>query len=225
MIGWLAPPVCITCGEEGRVLCRVCTQLEILPFGGKCWHCGSISKDAIACPAARRHGSPKSVWVVSDYASTAKQLILAYKFKHQRSAAVPIAAAMVQTLLEFNSDKDLNLKNYLLVPVPTASSRVRQRGFDHTASLSREIGHRLKSPIGRYLFRSGQSRQVGAKKIERLRQLESMFYVKQPKNIRGRNILLIDDVITTGATINAAARTLKAAGAKSVDALVFTKKL
>lgn len=225
IIGWLAPPVCIACGHEGQTLCFICSQIEILPFGNKCWHCGSISSGTFACSIARRGDSPKSVWVVSDYESTAKKLITLYKFNHQRSAAMPIAAAMARTLLEFNSDKNLTLKNYLLIPVPTASGRLRQRGFDHTMLLSREIGFNLKMPIERRLFRSGQSRQVGSKRAERLRQLEAVFYVKNPKNIRGRNVLLIDDVITTGATINAAAKTLKAAGAKSVDALVFAKKL
>lgn len=225
MIGWLAPPICITCGHEGSALCFICSELEILPFGAKCWHCGAINEGAMACKVARRNGSPKSVWVVTDYESTAKKLVQLYKFGQQRTAAISLADAMAQTLLDFNSDKNLYFKNYLLIPVPTATGRVRQRGFDHAALLARHIGFKLKLETGKYLVRLGQTRQVGAKRAERLKQLETSFYVKNPKEVRGRNILLIDDVITTGATINAATKTLRAAGAKSVDALVFAKKL
>lgn len=225
MIGLLAPPECLLCGLEGRALCFVCSETEIIPYGGKCWHCGTLSTAGRACVNARKTGSPSSIWVVTDYENTAKKLVRNYKFNQQRSLALSIADTMIRTLLEYNSDKNLADKNYLLMPLPTATGRIRQRGFDHTQLLAKEINYRLKMPTSHHLRRIGQSRQVGAKKTERLAQIETSFYVQNPEKIKNRNILLIDDVITTGATICSANKALKTAGVKSVDALVFAKKL
>lgn len=225
MIGWLAPPICICCGQEGQTLCGICKETELLPFGAKCWHCGAASVDAAACERARRVGSPKFIWIATDYESTAKELVRTYKFGQQRSVCVPIADAMLQTLLDFNSDEDIAKKDWIIVPVPTATSRVRQRGFDHTSLLAREIAINLKAEVRKPLGRLGQSRQLGAKRNDRLTQLGDKFYVKNPAAVHGRNILLIDDVITTGATIIEAAKTIRLTGAKSVSALVFAKRL
>jgi predicted amidophosphoribosyltransferase len=75
------------------------------------------------------------------------------------------------------------------------------------------------------LRRLDQTRQLGAKREERLAQLTGSFAVKNHRRVSGRIILLVDDVLTTGGTLIAASKTLKAAGAKQVDALIFAKKL
>ncbi len=113
----------------------------------------------------------------------------------------------------------------LVVPVPTATGRRRERGFDHAALLARYIARQLKLEFVSALARLGQSRQVGAGRSQRLKQSELNYRVARPSLIAERHILLVDDVITTGATIQAATRTLKQARAKSVNALAFVKKL
>ncbi len=224
-IGWLAPPICIVCGSEGSVLCEVCASVEILTFGEKCWGCGIVSERAATCPRCRRSGSPRFVWITTDYESTAKALVSAYKFGHQRAAAKALSKLMVETFLQFNADKEIDMKDYLLIPLPTATSRVRQRSFDHTALMAREIGLELKLRISTCLRRLDQSRQLGAKRDVRASQLKNNLYIVNGFKIKGRNIVLLDDVITSGATITEAAKTLRWAGAKSVNSLVFAKKL
>jgi ComF family protein len=159
------------------------------------------------------------------YENTAKDLVQRLKFNHQRVAADSIAKVMTATFLNFNPEWLIQKKKYLIVALPTATTRVRQRGFDHTALVAEQISGQLKAENKNSLQRLGQSRQVGAKRYLRTRQLKEMFYVAQPIAVKGRNILLIDDVVTTGATLQEAARTLRQAGARSVDALVFAKKL
>jgi predicted amidophosphoribosyltransferase len=73
--------------------------------------------------------------------------------------------------------------------------------------------------------RSGQSQQRGAKRSDRLVQARESYRVKLPEIVSGRDILLVDDVLTTGATICEVARTLRKAGARNVDALIFAKRL
>lgn len=115
--------------------------------------------------------------------------------------------------------------DYLVVPVPTATARIRERGFDHTDLLAKRVAMISGLREIKALRRLDQTRQLGSKREDRLTQLTGSFAVKNPLGIHGRKILLIDDVITTGGTLIAAAKALRAAGAKSVDALVFAKRL
>jgi len=220
-IGWLAPAECIGCGAEGSALCDVCSLAEVVPYGERCFICNKFSPDWVTCDTCRRGGSPRRVWITTDYEGAAKQLVRLLKFRHLRTAAKPLAYLMSATLSEGGSVEE----DYLVIAVPTATSRVRQRSFDHTSLLSKEIASLKGLEHSKELKRLGQSRQVGAKRSDRLAQAHDNYYVSRPERIKGRNILLIDDVITTGATLRAATRALKRAGAKQVDALVFAKRL
>jgi ComF family protein len=177
------------------------------------------------CPACRASGAPGFVWVHTDYEATAKKLIQKYKFAHQRSAAGDISRMMAETFLDQNEDIHISKKDYLLVPVPTASSRVRQRSFDHSALLAKSVSLILDLDCQNALGRQNQNKQVGSSRLERVRQVKEAYFVKNEELIRKRSILLVDDVVTTGATLGEAARILRKAGARSVDALVFAKRL
>jgi ComF family protein len=224
-ISWLTPLDCVVCGIEGEALCLACANAEILPYGERCFSCGALSIGSRTCKSCRRLGAPTYVWVSTDYAGVAKDLIVSYKFNHNRSAAGNISSIMAESLLSFNNDSDLEQKRYVLVPVPTASSRVRQRGFDHSMLLARKLAEELGAAYSPALVRHGQAQQVGANRSVRFAQAASAYSVKDVQAIRGKNILLVDDVVTTGATLSGAARQLRKAGAKSVNALIFAKRL
>ena len=165
------------------------------------------------------------MWITTDYENISKALISEYKFKHNRSAAKPIANLMVDTFLLFNNDDHIAAKNYVVVSVPTATGRIRQRSFDHAALIAKNVARILELEYQKGLRRYGQVRQTGAKRAERLAKIAGSFTAQPASKLQSRNILLIDDVITTGATIGEAAKTLRKAGARSVDALVFAKRL
>jgi ComF family protein len=225
VIGLLAPPVCLCCGVEGANICDECSLSNIIPFGERCYNCNVISARASTCDKCKNSGAPRHVWVTTDYQGAAKELVQVYKFGHQRVAANSISNFMSETFWFFNSEEDTLKTNYLVVPVPTATSRVRQRGFDHSALLANAVAKNLKLPHKNVMQRLGQSRQVGNTRSERFKQAEGKYIVNKPDAVKGRNILLIDDVVTTGATLCSAAKTLRKAGAKRVDALVFAKRL
>lgn len=224
-IGWLAPPLCVSCGEEGSVLCEACISSEIIPFGTRCWRCGSLSERSRTCTSCRSGTPPRCVWVSTDYIGAAKDLLVAYKFGHLRAGASAIASLMAQTFKSFNSDQMMHKKRYLVVPVPTATSRVRERGFGHSELLAKHIARELHLELCSALRRSGQQRQVGARRVDRILQIKDSYYVRSGDKVRGRNVLLIDDVLTTGATLQATTKALRQAGALHVDALLFAKKL
>jgi ComF family protein len=149
------------------------------------------------------------------YDSVAKDLIWRLKFAHARSAVTPMSQLMARRLVFDEAT--------LLVPVPTATSRVRQRGYDQAELLSRALAHRTTLPYRHVLSRRGQSRQVGTGRTERARHLQNAYFVRNPRAVAGRHVVLIDDVLTTGATLEAAARIIKKAGATQVDAMVFAQ--
>lgn len=223
-IGWLAPATCIGCGKEGMPLCQQCQVFEITPFGERCYLCNKLSFNSKTCSKCSP-SSPSHVWITTDYEAVASKLIHKLKFDHLRAAARPMAGVMTDAAANLGAEQMLKTKNYIVMPLPTATSRVRERSFDHTALLAGYIAKKLGLAMSQNLRRLGQSRQVGAKRPVRQLQATGNYYVANPKAIAGKHILLVDDVVTTGATLRAATAELRKAGAKKVDALVFAKKL
>jgi ComF family protein len=224
-IGWLAPPDCLVCAAEGDALCQACSTSEIQTFGQRCWRCNSLSPGCRTCPKCRPAGPLSYVWISTNYEDIAQQLVRLYKFGQLRAAAGPLARIMAGTFLNYGGQDQAANDNYLVIPLPTATSRVRQRGFGHSELLAKTIAANLRLEYSNGLRRLGQSRQLGSRREDRLTQLAGSFAVKNPSRIAGRQILLIDDVLTTGGSLTSAAKTLKQAGAKQVDALVFAKRL
>src|SRR5690606_1506242 len=107
--------------------------------------------------------------------------------------------------------------------VPTATKRVRTRGFDHAQLLAGHVAKRVRVPNVGLLVKTNQHRQVGSSRAERQRNMDDSFRPVRKSLIKGSRLLIIDDVVSTGSTLRACAKVLKQNGAKSVDALVFAK--
>ena len=219
-IGWLAPPLCVGCGAEGMAVCLNCSA-SISKFGERCWRCNRLSPGCRACDVCRRTGSPSSVFIFTNYEGLSRRLLAAYKFGHLRTASADISKMMAMTIGEYSTTLD----DYLIVPIPTATSRMRQRGFGHAELLAKQLAWQLRLERREILRRLGQTRQLGASREVRLRQLKDNFSVRRPAAVKGRKVLLVDDVLTTGGTVIAAAQAIRAAGAAGVDALLFAKRL
>lgn len=111
----------------------------------------------------------------------------------------------------------------LIIPAPTATVRVRQRGYDQALLLARQLSKLSGIPWASCLVRDSQAHQVGSDKQNRLQQLQTAFRVNNAYLLSGARVVVIDDVITTGATIEAIAPLLLAAGASRVEALAFAR--
>jgi ComF family protein len=110
----------------------------------------------------------------------------------------------------------------ILAPLPTASSRIRYRGYDQSNLLVNEISKIINRPKINFLLKNNQSQQVGATKKDRQENAKIAYRIKNKKLIAGACIMLVDDVMTTGSSLESAARLLLANGAKNVDAIVFS---
>jgi ComF family protein len=136
----------------------------------------------------------------------------------------PMTAAMSQLIIDSApATETAHTLVTVVVPVPTATDRRRRRGYDQATLIARALARRQDLAHVPCLRRLGRAHQVGAGRAQRLAQLAGAFVVVRPDRIRGKHVVLVDDVITTGATFEAAARALHQAGAARVSAVTFAR--
>jgi ComF family protein len=217
MIGALAPHLCVACGCEGYALCPECLEVAGEPLPGRCAGCKKLSKGSRTCKTCRNWLEVYSVRVASPYEGVYEQLLIDYKFEVRRAGARPIARVMSEVASDLPDD-------IIVCPVPTAPSRIRERGFDHIKLVVKYFCKYTSLPQQDLLGRRSNVRQFGSSRSKRLKQMKQEFYLKDSADVKDKNILLIDDVITTGASLSASAHTLKQAGAKRIYAVIYSQK-
>lgn len=213
----LAPYDCLSCGNEGKLLCDWCKHDAVPPVPPRCYRCRKQSQDFATCPDCRRESRLSNVWIASEYDGFSKTLISKLKFERARSAADEIAELMAALLPYVPAGTTVTF-------APTATGRRRRRGYDQSELIAKRLAGLLGRPFLPLLLRQGQTRQVGASKAKRKQQLVAAFRPRNLISIKGASILLIDDIVTTGATLEAAAQVLKQAGAKQISAAAFAQK-
>lgn len=217
IIAVAAPFECLGCGQEDYLLCPACRESAILPLPPRCYRCGRATANSRVCTSCRSSSKLRFVWIAVEYSGLPKQLLHHFKFLRAQSCAPDLAGVMQAVLPQL-------APGTIICPVPTASRRIRLRGYDHAELLAKAVAKITGYHQAKLLERLGQSRQVGSGRQDRLRQLNGAFLTPHREKITGATILLVDDIVTTGATIEAAGLALRQAGAKHVDALAFAKK-
>lgn len=213
LISLVAPHHCLGCDIPGGLLCDGCGRQKLLKAVSKCYRCGKSTEDFRTCRSCRAGSGLFQVWSACVYDGLAKDLLLRLKFERVRAAA-SVAAGRLAPVLPAGT-------GWLVTHLPTANSRVRQRGYDQAQLIAKRLGKITGLPYSVLLARQDFSRQLGQTRQVRFEQMQAAFRPVRPGKVEGRHILLVDDVLTTGASLEAAARTLKAAGAKRVSAAVF----
>lgn len=211
----LAPHDCLGCGREGSLVCADCKRSHFPVVSERCYKCHTLGEHGKTCTKCRLTTKIGHVNVVTLYDGLAKEIL--YKLKFER------AYAGAKTIAELCADVFPEDFDGLLVPIPTASVRRRQRGYDQSELIARNLANLQRVQLKSVLSRLGNSRQVGTKRTERLEQLKDVFYVPYPHLVQGKHILLLDDVLTTGATLETEVTVMRKAGAKSVSAIVFAQ--
>ena len=206
-------------------LCLACREALAPRRGGYCPRCGICYADPAApaypCLACRLKSPPWTAFAFhGPYAGSIKELVHRHKFGHDHGLG---------TLLRFLVGQVWELRGLdrpdLVVPVPMLPSRVLRRGFNQSAELARMLGKVLGLPpdmSGLAKVRDTQT-QSSLGRSERHRNVAGAFAAGM--DMSGLNVLLVDDVMTTGATMTACAKACLGAGAARVDAFVLARAL
>ena len=175
----------------------------------------AYSPSHVCQPCAERPPSYTKAWTLYPYTPPLRHAICLFKYQGKVSLAAPLAALMIARLPPLNSVD-------MIVPVPLHSEKLRQREFNQSLLLADYIGRRLDIPVAyTNLIRTAPTpAQTTLSRKNRLKNLRRAFAVRRPDAIMKKRILLIDDVFTTGTTVNECAKTLRRAG--SADVLVLT---
>lgn len=214
IITFLTPDNCIICGNEGDLLCEACVISEIIAPSPTCYHCGAYSVGSSTCLKCRKTSPLEAVWVSAPYEGYSKQLVAELKFSSRRGASKSMALACLPLFPRHD---------FLVTHLPTSPNRIRERGFDQAALLARAIASARKLHYSPLLLRVKNVHQVGATKAQRERQMKGAFRAKSSYLLKDRDILLVDDVMTTGASMEEAAKVLKRAGARKVYGVVYAR--
>lgn len=215
MVSIVAPHRCLGCGIEDNTLCDDCCHKHIRVPASFCVVCGASSPGWRVHEGCRGGSGLASVEVGGLYEGLLEQLIRQLKFKRVRGAAEPLAKLLTERL---------SRRDWLVVPLPTAPGRARQRGYDQAELIAGCLANKLDLPFSALLGRAHDSRQVGSGRQERQTQMQTAFYLASRRKLSSLNILLVDDVCTTGASLLAASKLLSGGGAASVAAVVCAWK-
>lgn len=208
-----APDECLSCRREGSLLCADCSSSLAAPTG-ICFNCYA-AVHGVVCPSCLQESGCHAIDAATDYQGVAKQLIASLKFVGNQSAARVMAERM-------HACRSL-LPGTVITHMPATAAHIRQRGYDQAALLAKHLSRLGGARQATLLARAGKQHQLGASRQARLAQLNRALRIRRPDIIQGRSILLVDDVLTTGASIGAATAALLRAGAKEVSVLVFAQ--
>lgn len=193
----LVPPRCAGCDGPGSWLCVVCRA--------------AFERHAVRAGTLAIRGA-------GAYEGPLRRAVHRWKYRDERALSAELGD-LVAALVAL--DLALGVPVDAVVPVPLHRSRVRERGYDQTALLAERVARRAALPLAPALHRIRHTApQVALGRIERARNVDGAF-VAEAGSLRGLRVALIDDVTTTGATLIAAAKAARSAGARAVRAYVI----
>jgi ComF family protein len=216
------PQKCVGCGKEGSILCRDCNHSLTRIVPPVCPKCGRPQASEIICPnCVSWQNSINGIRSPYKYEGIIREAVHQLKYKNIRCLAGPLAGLLYDYL------KTNPHSFQVIVPVPLSSKRLRERGYNQSNLLAKELSRLTDIPEDTNSLKRVKHvlPQVRTKSVEeRYRNVDKAFICDGSK-IQKVEVLLIDDVSTSGATLDACAKALKAAGSSSVWGLVLARDI
>lgn len=219
VIDWLFPPICLGCGEEGVFICPECLpKIQRVP-NDVCKYCGSFTSKKGKCANCDGKTLPyEGFRAFAYYDGTIRKAIHHLKYQNDLTIGRYLAGMLSMVYEKAGWETDL------ILPVPIGEQKMMERGYNQAERIAKPLSERLKIDYSDdALIRiSERSSQVGLNQAERQENVRQAF-VARSKPVKGKRILVVDDVFTSGATMEAVATELKQAEAKEVYCLTIAK--
>lgn len=229
------PPLCLGCKkycateEEKRLfLCNQCDNAIEMHNSFFCPECNR------RLPEAKNTCHPESKFILAAASSyqnkIVREIIHSLKYNRMTAAMKPIGKIIENYLNKIIPNMDVR-RPYIIVPIPLHAQKLRARGFNQSELIAQELAIKLRVydtlnleiETNNLIRIKNTKSQTKLKKEERRANIEHCFTLKNPAEISGKNIILVDDVFTSGATMREAVKILKAAGAKKIVGFVVAK--
>ena len=217
------PLNCISCGKPayGIALCKHCIDDfldNIEPPENRCVRCGvlriSENETCLECREEERFYNVSSIFPIHPYILWKKELLFAWKIANGR-CFTPLFAKLVNKVLE-KFYKDL-----VIVPVPPRKGKIKKKGWDQIDDLCNELEQKYNYDVKKILERTSANEQKKLSKEERLENTEKNYTILPDLKDIPKEVVLIDDVMTTGATLENCAKALIGAGVEKVHAVTI----
>lgn len=215
LLSAISPDYCYHCDQIGSLFCDDCKNYYTEQPFEQCINCLAPTSSSSLCP---EHRSPYGqAWCVASRSSSVGRLVDDYKF-HRLQAAASILAQLLDQQLPYFDEQTI------LVPVPTTPRNIRIRGYDHIELVVRRLAELRDLRYAQSLGRRSNTTQHFAKSLaQRRQQAKDFFEIIAPVD-PGSHYLVIDDIYTTGSTIEAAAKCLRSAGASQVSIALIVRQ-
>lgn len=220
------PKNCLGCKQPDTYLCRDCFNKIPLAPNYTCFFCEKITGQGRTCIGCKQEKYLDRIISASEYGNPlVRELIRAFKYHYVQELATPLSQLVIRAM----ENLGLGFQNldFVIVPVPLFKHRLHYRGFNQAELIAKAIAEHFHLPIQINALKRKISRAPQAKisDIERRKtNVKNSFDIgPEIKSIENKIVLLIDDVITTGATLSEAAKTLKQNKAKEVWGIMIAK--
>jgi len=223
------PSNCVGCGhpqDPGILLCPDCRATSPRIRAPFCRCCSrpfdGLIEGEFVCPNCEDR-TPAFDCVVSSYHAEGVLRDLIHRFKYGRQYY--LRRLLAEYLAEAMQDVRIQASLiHCFVPVPLHPTRLRERGFNQAEALAETLSKRTRLPVLRGLERRRYTNtQTRFDRVERMQNLRDAFALRENSDVRGKHLVLVDDVLTTGSTLHECALVLRAAGAESVRAITVAR--
>ena len=222
LVDFFFPRRCVGCGKRGDFLCAGCRQRLPRLLGPFCQKCGKPESSGGLCSACwGQKTAIDGIRFVLRFEGVVRQAIHELKYRNLKAISGCLATLMASYL------QDNPIHGEVLVPIPLHLRRLRERGYNQSSLLVGELGKLIALPViddGLHRLKDSLPQARTTTVEERRRNVANAFACRDEK-LGGRSVILIDDVCTSGATLEACAGALKGAGAVSVWGLILAREI
>lgn len=219
----LIPPRCLNCSRHIPSETTLCNDCERKIEINKTFFCGECKARLPESRKICHLNFPYLLGAACEYDNASVQaLITGLKFNFAQRAALDLG----KILANYAKATNFDISQFTILPIPLYKKRERERGFNQSRLIALEFSKCMNLPIDDsiiFRIKSTHPQSQAKNRGIRLENIANCFSIPYPEKIEGRDFILIDDVITSGATMNEATRVLKLAGAKKIVAMVVAK--